>query len=111
LGPEAPSFRDLSVLAEMAVTGSPAILMGDLNFSDQNKGYQILTEAGLEDTFRTAGWGFGSTYPVKDGTVAPRSPWYRIDFVLVTEELCPQRAWVGADGSSDHLPVLATLNW
>jgi endonuclease/exonuclease/phosphatase family metal-dependent hydrolase len=63
------------------------------------------------DAYRTAGRGFGLTYPLKSLSGADRIPLIRIDHVLVTEEVCPERAWVGADASSDHLPVLATLRW
>ena len=109
--PEAPSRAEMWVLAEMTVEERPTILMGDFNFTDQNEGYEVLTGAGLVDAYRAAGRGFGLTYPLKNLSGASRIPLMQIDHVLVTEDVCPERAWVGADGSSDHLPVLATLRW
>jgi vancomycin resistance protein VanJ len=109
--PEAPSRADMWVLAEMAIEARPTIVIGDFNFTDQNEGYQVLIGAGLVDAHRSAGRGLGLTYPLKNLSGAGRIPLIRIDHVLVTEDVCPERAWVGADGSSDHLPVLATLRW
>jgi endonuclease/exonuclease/phosphatase (EEP) superfamily protein YafD len=109
--PDAPARRDIGVVAEMAVAARPAILLGDFNFTDQNVEYQVLTRAGLRDAFRVAGWGLGSTFPLRSRTGEKRVLLYRIDMVLVTEDLCVKRAWMGADGGSDHRPALATVRW
>jgi vancomycin resistance protein VanJ len=108
---KAPRHPDMQALARLAVEEGTTIVMGDFNFTDQNERYKILTEAGLLDTYRSAGWGFGLTYPLKNRSGAERAPLIRIDYVLVTKDICPEDAWVGADGNSDHLPVLATLRW
>jgi endonuclease/exonuclease/phosphatase (EEP) superfamily protein YafD len=35
----------------------------------------------------------------------------RIDHILYTDHFVAQRAWVGPNAGSDHLPVLAELAW
>ena len=50
---------EIASLVQMATAGGPAILMGDLNLTDQNDNYALLSEAGLTDAFRAVGWGFG----------------------------------------------------
>jgi len=110
-GPDAPSRADLPVLADMAVKNDPTILLGDLNFTDQNDGYSYLQRASLVDAFRAAGFGLGLTYPKRRYSGASFLPLIRIDYIFVTDDILPVRAWVGEDGGSDHLPVLAELIW
>jgi vancomycin resistance protein VanJ len=110
-GPESPSRADMPVLGEMAVENEAVIVLGDLNVTDQNEGYSLLVGEGLIDVFRVAGWGFGFTYPKRTWSGSLTIPLIRIDHILVTEDLCPVKAWVGEDGGSDHLPVLAALQW
>ena len=110
-GPDAPSRADLPVLAEMAVKNDTTVLLGDLNFTDQNEGYSCLQRARLVDAFRAAGFGLGLTYPKRRYSGAPFLPLIRIDYIFVTDDILPVRAWVGEDGGSDHLPVLAELIW
>lgn len=110
-GRVAPGATDMQTLAEMAVGGGRMIIMGDFNFTDQNQDYHILTGAGLIDAHRAAGWGFGSTYPRRGWTGGFRFPLVRIDHIFLAGEICPRRVWVGRDGGSDHLPILATLTW
>lgn len=103
--------REMEGLVQRIAGAENTILMGDFNFTDQNVGYQVLIQAGLVDVHRAAGWGFGSTYPKKAWSEGNRFPLVRIDYILVSDDFCPQRAWVGEDGGSDHLPVLARLSW
>ena len=110
-GPGSPSRADMPVLSKMAAENERVIMLGDLNVTDQNEGYSLLAREGLMDVFRAAGWGFGLTYPKRTWSGASSIPLIRIDYILVTEDLCPVRAWVGEDGGSDHLPVLAVLKW
>ncbi|MCK4692753.1 MAG: endonuclease/exonuclease/phosphatase family protein [Anaerolineales bacterium] len=110
-GPDAPSRADLPVLADMVVKNDPAIMLGDLNFTDQNDGYSYLQRTRLVDAFRAAGFGLGLTYPKRRYSGAPFLPLLRIDYIFVTDDMFPVRAWVGEDGGSDHLPVLAELIW
>ncbi len=108
--PQSPTRADIPMLAELAVEGEKTIVLGDLNFTDQNEGYDLLISAGLMDTFRAAGYGFGFTYPQRTWSGKPFLPLIRIDFILVTKDLHPLNAWVGSDGGSDHLPMLAELS-
>lgn len=108
---DAPGRSDMQRLAEMALGEGRTILLGDFNFTDQNQGYRVLTRAGLVDAHRSAGWGLGLTYPKKGWSGGVRLPLVRIDFVFLAGEICAQRAWVGEDGGSDHLPVLADVAW
>ncbi|MCP4539011.1 MAG: hypothetical protein GY832_17890 [Chloroflexi bacterium] len=96
-------------VAQMAREGEPSILMGDFNLVDQNDNYGLLKEAGLRDAFRVAGWGFGATWPARN--LEPLWPMIRIDYVWYTSQFHATRAWVGPDAGSDHLPVLAELEW
>lgn len=103
--PGAPA--DFAALAELATAGGPAILLGDFNTTAQSDNYRLLAGAGLRDAFRTAGQGFGMTFPA---TFTPL-PLVRIDFIWTTADFAALRAWVGPDAGSDHFPVLADLAW
>ena len=107
---QAPGRADYAMMAEVAVKRGNTILAGDLNLTDQNEGYAEIMERGLIDAHRATGVGFGPTFPrrLPSGWSAPM---IRIDYILMTEEFQPIASWVGGDGGSDHLPVLATLGW
>ena len=96
-------------VTQMAREGEPSIVMGDFNLVDQNDNYGLLEEAGLRDAFRVAGWGFGATWPARK--LEPLWPVVRVDYVWYTSQFQATRAWVGPDAGSDHLPVLAELEW
>jgi endonuclease/exonuclease/phosphatase family metal-dependent hydrolase len=110
-GPESPSRADMPVLGELAIENEAVIMLGDLNVTDQNEGYNLLMREGLTDVFRAAGWGFGLSYPKRTWSGSLSIPLIRIDYIMVTEDLCPIVVSVGEDGGSDHLPVLAVLMW
>ena len=80
----------------------PVLLMCDCNMTDTSEAYARLTTV-LQDSFRQAGWGFGHTF---QPAIAP-FPIQRIDYVWHSEAFQPVRAYVGQDGGSDHLPVVA----
>lgn len=89
----------------------PVIVVGDFNFTDQTPNYAQLN-ALLRDAFREAGWGFGFTYPNKKrvrGIYTP-FPLVRLDYIFHSPDLRATRAWVGADGGSDHRYVVAELS-
>lgn len=112
-GPGAPAAiqAKMSTLADLTHSDENTILMGDFNFTDQNEGYRSLVEAGLIDVHRAVGWGFGSTYPERRWSGEGWLPLVRIDYIFASKNLCLHRTWVGSDGGSDHLPVLADLTW
>jgi len=102
--------EDYAMMADFAMARGNSILAGDLNLSDQNEGYAAIMTRGLTDAHRAAGFGLGLTYPRR---FTPRwsYPVIRIDYILTTAELQPVESWVGEDGGSDHLPVLAKIAW
>ncbi|WP_434040837.1 MULTISPECIES: endonuclease/exonuclease/phosphatase family protein [Sorangium] len=81
----------------------PAIVVGDLNMPADSAIYRRFW-AGFEDAFSRAGLGFGAT---------KRTRWFgvRIDHVLAGPGWTTERAWIGPDLGSDHLPILADLHW
>jgi endonuclease/exonuclease/phosphatase family metal-dependent hydrolase len=90
------------------------IVVGDFNTTDQSEAYAILDQE-LTDSHRTAGWGFGHTFPTEFGTfrefpIVPRL--VRIDMIWHTDAFVALESHVSnSHGESDHLPVLATLAW
>lgn len=89
---------------EIADLGEPTLLMCDCNLTDTSEAYARL-DAFLDDSFREVGWGFGHTlYPS-----AASIPLQRIDYVWHSEDFVAVEAFVGQEGGSDHLPVVAKL--
>jgi endonuclease/exonuclease/phosphatase (EEP) superfamily protein YafD len=92
------------------------LVAGDFNLTDQTPEYGEFRSAGFGDAFRSAGWGFGTTFPV-GRTAHLRGlrfpipvPLVRIDYVLYSPAIAVQGATVWpAAGGSDHLPVVTDL--
>jgi len=86
------------------------LAIGDFNLTDQTPDYARLS-AILRDAYREAGWGFGLTFPnghrVK-GVYVP-FPLVRLDYVFHSSDLRATRAWVGAEGGSDHRYLVVEL--
>ncbi|AGP38006.1 endonuclease/exonuclease/phosphatase family protein [Sorangium cellulosum] len=82
---------------------SPAVIVGDLNMPVDSAIYRRFW-SGFENAFSRAGLGFGAT---------KRTRWFgvRIDHVLAGPGWTTERAWIGPDLGSDHLPILADLRW
>lgn len=101
---------DLELMISEATAGGPALLLGDFNMTDQTQYYRLIRSAGLQDSFREAGRGFGFTYPER---------WFfggqdlflmlRIDYIFHTAHFEAVNAWVGPDAGSDHRPLTADL--
>jgi len=110
-----PTRRDAQV-AELVRyaqrAAGPHLLVGDFNATEWSTAYELL-RAQFEDSFRAAGWGFGHTYPshIVWGRWLVSVPLLRIDYVFYSPELVALRAYVGPDGGSDHLPVVAELSF
>lgn len=109
------------LLAEFAATHpGPLIFAGDLNATDQNAAYALLTRS-MHDAWREAGFGMGHTFPGKPtpdvggsrpvvfGIPVPQ--WLvRIDYIFHSDSLKTIDAHLGpGDAGSDHRPVVATL--
>jgi endonuclease/exonuclease/phosphatase (EEP) superfamily protein YafD len=105
----APRLRDL------ASGPAPLVVAGDLNLTDQTPEYRQLIGAGLVDAHRSAGWGFGHTFPseqrvrVLGRRISVPVPLIRIDYVLHSPHLVTRRVQVLPAGGSDHHPVVADL--
>jgi vancomycin resistance protein VanJ len=90
--------------------GGTQVLVGDFNLTPTSQAHQRLS-AELQDAFYEAGWGLGHTYPTvaRSPGLVVSFPLVRIDYIFHSRDLVASRAWVGADGGSDHLPVIADL--
>lgn len=112
------AVAQMDALAAAARAAAPAVVLGDFNLPDRHALYNRLCAAGLVDAFRAAGAGRGSTLPLRPGHSSrhrlrlprvPLPPVLRVDYIFHTRELGTEAAWLGPDGGSDHLPVLARL--
>lgn len=82
----------------------PVIVVGDFNSTRHHWVYRHIAR-GLHDAHRTAGRGFGGTFPAD-------WPLVRIDHVLVGDAWEVVGAHVSPDhAASDHRPVLTQLRW
>jgi len=102
-------YDEVKRLTEMATQGGPALMMGDFNMTDQSVVYRLPVIAGLHDTFREVGWGFGLTWPMKAKSLQLPFPLMRIDYIWHTDEFQPVSCHVGRRALSDHLPVIADI--
>lgn len=110
LGRLSPGGRDLDRLARLALERAPAILVGDFNTTEFSDAYRRIAATGLTDAFRSVDGSLGFTFPLPfryHG--APLVPLVRIDYLWHTPDLVTTAARVGADGGSDHLPLLVEL--
>ena len=86
----------------------PAIALGDLNATEKNEAYQLMTSQ-MFDTWREKGLGLGNTRINLVDYLPPK--WLvRIDYVFHSQELETNTVEIGPwDGHSDHRPVVAEL--
>lgn len=101
--------REVTALLKLLPEGEPLLLMGDFNHTDQSSDYQLMREAGLADTFREVGFGFGPTWPNRAGRLDRFAPFLRIDYIWHSAHFKPLSATVGPATTSDHSPVIAEL--
>jgi vancomycin resistance protein VanJ len=100
---------EIGALVQMASQGGPVLLMGDFNITDQSSLYPLLTDSGLHDTFREAGWGFGPTWPARLQPIGRFCPLLRMDFIWHTDDFQALSVRIGRRAVSDHLAVIADL--
>jgi endonuclease/exonuclease/phosphatase (EEP) superfamily protein YafD len=105
--------RDAAVTELMGLIRAEAgthVLVGDLNLTPTSQAYRVL-RSHFQDAFIEAGWGLGHTYPTALYPFGSTLflPLVRIDYVLHSSDLVARRAWVGPNGGSDHLPLMADL--
>jgi endonuclease/exonuclease/phosphatase (EEP) superfamily protein YafD len=103
------------LVADLDTHTEPVIVAGDLNSTDQSDVYALL-QSRLTNAHQAAGWGFGHTFPA-DGTRQVRGvpiPFrlLRLDMIFYSDEFIALDSYVSAThGTSDHMPVVATLAW
>jgi endonuclease/exonuclease/phosphatase (EEP) superfamily protein YafD len=104
--PSLAAARDEALRAAAALASAddlPVVLLGDLNLTPDSPAFdRLLEQGGLRDTLRGRGW-----RPTWLAGFWPLA--LRIDHVLVSSDLCVERAEVGPAIGSDHRPVVATL--
>lgn len=91
----------------------PFIVAGDFNMSDQMAIYHDVA-AVMNDSFRQAGIGLGTTWPVgEEATSVPDllPAFVRIDYIWHSDHFRAVKAAVGPNLGSDHLPVFGELEW
>jgi endonuclease/exonuclease/phosphatase family metal-dependent hydrolase len=96
--------RAEQVAEALAVWGRAprTILLGDLNAEPHAPEMQGIYQAGFLDALRATGQ--EDVFTFWDAT-----PSRRIDYIFLTSDLTPVRAWVVKSRASDHLPVLADV--
>lgn len=105
-----------SIVAYAARSERPLLVVGDFNTTERSTAYRILRQE-LDDAWREAGFGLGSTFPGGPESPTPfdlRLPQWliRIDYVFHSDAFVAKRAWIGEwEGASDHRPVVAVLGW
>jgi len=82
----------------------PVLLLCDCNMTDTSETYARLDTV-LDDSFSEAGLGMGHTLQILHLSF----PVQRIDYVWHTDEFEALYAYIGQDGGSDHLPIVAKL--
>ncbi len=89
----------------------PYLVSGDFNTSDQINGYSQLASV-LKDSFREAGTGLGTTWPVAGvaGLPAIIPPFARLDYIWHSSAFEALSAYVGPPLGSDHLPVYVQIS-
>jgi vancomycin resistance protein VanJ len=100
--------EDMVALAQLlAALPGDALLLGDLNTTDQCQEYRLLPRH-WRDAFRQVGWGAGFTYPVGAPLFGLRPPWpiLRLDYIFCAGAWRPLRARLGRMPGSDHRYVL-----
>jgi vancomycin resistance protein VanJ len=95
------------LLWRMEQVNGPILVVGDLNFTDQEHEYKLLTRT-LEDAHRESGWGMGFSF-----SRLPSSglAMWRIDYILYSKEFVALNTRTGDFNGSDHRPVIAILGW
>lgn len=113
------TLRQIQEVARLATQGAPSLVLGDFNMTDRQPEHSILTAAGLIDAFHEVG-ASDNSFPKRVGNphrFGPRTqnislpPIIRIDYIWYTREFIARSAGIGRDAGSDHLPVVAAIDW
>lgn len=106
----AATRQQLDTLVRLATNGGPVLLLGDFNMTTRSSHYAQFRQNGLIDAFELVGQGPGFTLPKRWKNI-PLLPMARVDYIWHTPHLQPIKSWIGRPTGSDHLPVLAQLEW
>lgn len=113
------TLRQIQEVARLATRGVPSIVLGDFNMTARQPEHGILTAAGLIDAFHEVGSSVAS-FPKRVGNAhrfgeraqnISLPPVIRIDYIWYTHEFIARSAGIGRDAGSDHLPVVAGIDW
>ncbi len=113
------TLRQIQEVARLATNGTPSLVLGDFNMTDRQPEHAILTAAGLIDAFHEVGSSVAS-FPKRVGNphrFGARTqnislpPVIRIDYIWYTRDFIARSAGLGRDAGSDHLPVVAGIDW
>ncbi len=113
------TMRQIQEVVRIATAGGPSLVLGDFNMTDKQPEHRWLTAAGLIDAFHEVGKSAAS-FPKRVGQphrFGPRAqnitlpPVIRIDYIWYTREFVARSAGIGRDAGSDHLPVVAGIDW
>lgn len=93
-------MRQVRQLLPFLQTSLPTILLGDLNCGQGASELRLLREEG------------GLQSPTHQPATFPSwSPQWQFDHILISEELQFAEVWTCAGQRSDHLPLMARLQW
>ena len=95
-----------TLAGDLAGSGRPLIVAGDLNAPESSPVVRALLSIGLRDAFSSAGLGYGYTHghALKLGF-----SFLRIDHILVSPDIGVADSFVGNASASEHRPVIADL--
>ncbi len=103
---------DIEALQALIAEKGDVVLAGDFNTTDRHSDYHRLRSEGLNDAWRAAGSGFGSSFPNAGRFVGlPVPALIRIDHVFYTDAFSTMKAEHGPDTGGDHKTILATIAW
>ena len=114
-----PDRRDLELrwlVEETEALGAPYILAGDFNIAAGSYGYRNFSTS-WRDAHATVGRGFGHTYPGRlhegdgGGRFVIPFPLIRIDYVLSSPGVRPVQTWLEELAESDHLGLVADIEY
>jgi vancomycin resistance protein VanJ len=101
-------LRVIHALAQSFIRqGEAVLLLGDMNVTDREPGYALLTQ-GLTDAFKQAGSGTGHSWGLRK--LNPYWPLLRIDYMLSSPAVLPQTFDVDCTArGSDHCVIEGTF--
>jgi len=97
--------KSREIAAIVAALPSPKVVAGDFNMPAESTIYRKYW-SGYQNVFSMRGTGYGWT---ERASVRGIPVWFRIDHILVNEDLKPLICRIGPDVGSDHLPVISDI--